>query len=209
MSEIVFFFDLGGVLIENVGFEALKKMGDLEGCGQEMRGRWLRSPSVAAFERGELGAIDFAQGVISEFGLPMEPAAFIRLFRAWVKDFYPGARELVQRLKRRHKVGCLSNCNELHWRDEWAECFDFPLASHLTGQVKPDPPAFMEMSAASGMPLDRIIYFDDSLLNVETARALGIQAYHAVGFGEVEQWFSAGPWNDIIERRAEDLCKEA
>lgn len=162
MSEPVFFFDLGGVLIENRGFEVLAGLGEDLHDGPELRERWLRSEAVAAFERGLIDPGTFAHRAIREFGLSVSPEAFTSLFCAWVKDFYPGARELVARLKRGHRVGCLSNCNALHWREDWASLFHFPLFSHHLGCVKPDPEAFLAMARAAGVAPERIIYFDDA-----------------------------------------------
>ena len=194
MDEVAFFFDLGGVLIENSGFHALRELSDFDGDDQEIRTRWLRSCAVSSYERGQLPTEQFARRVIEEFALPLSPDAFVAVFRSWVKGFYPGAQELVTRLRARYQVGCLSNCNELHWRSEWCDFFDFTLSSHLTGIVKPDAAAFSLMGEVSGLPLDRIIYFDDSMVNVEAARALGIQAHHANGFRDVEERISQDGW---------------
>jgi putative hydrolase of the HAD superfamily len=179
MSGTVLFFDLGGVLVENRGYDALRDLGLGTTDGQAIRTRWLRSPAVAAFERGRIPSGEFADRVIAEFGLAMPPERFLAAFRTWVKDFYPGARDLVARLRRRHRVGCLSNCNDLHWREEWADLFDFPLASHRIGLVKPDPAAFLKMAETSGRPPGAIVFFDDTLVNVEAARALGFRAFLA------------------------------
>lgn len=196
MPEVAFFFDLGGVLIENRGFEALKALGGVDVGSQEIRTRWLRSETVAAYERGQLATHTFTEQVIAEFNLPMTPEAFAGVFQSWVKDFYPGARDLVTRLRTRYRIGCLSNCNELHWRSEWDDLFDFPLASHLMGIVKPDPAAFLRMEQVCGLPLAQILYFDDSALNVEVARSLGAQAHLVNGFGDVDALIAQGRWLD-------------
>jgi putative hydrolase of the HAD superfamily len=186
LKHHVLFFDLGGVLIETCGYEQLRKRDLAAASGQDLRTRWLLSPAVAAFERGAIPARTFAEQVTAEFGLALPPDRFLEAFRGWVKDFYPGARELVARLRKRYRVGCLSNCNELHWQEAWAGHFDYPLASHRIGVVKPDPAAFLKMGEVSGCPMEAIYFFDDSQVNVTAARALGVRAFLASHPGEIE-----------------------
>lgn len=186
MKPDVLFFDLGGVLIETCGYQRLRDTA-LAGAGpQEIRTRWLQSPAVAAFERGAIAPRAFAEQVLAEFRLALPPERFLEEFRGWVKDFYPGARELVARLRTRYRVGCLSNCNELHWQEAWAGHFDYPLASHRIGVVKPDPAAFLKMGEVSGKEMAEIVFFDDSQVNVEAARTLGVRAFLVGGPQEIE-----------------------
>jgi HAD superfamily hydrolase (TIGR01509 family) len=47
------------------------------------------------------------------------------------------------------------------------------------GVCKPDPAAFSRMGEVSGRSIREILYFDDSLVNVEAARAMGVRAFLA------------------------------
>ena len=37
-------------------------------------------------------------------------------FAGWARGFHPGAEELLSELRQQHRVACLSNSNEIHWR---------------------------------------------------------------------------------------------
>ena len=51
-------------------------------------------------------------------------------------------------------------------------------ASHEMGLRKPEPAAFAHIVKETGVPAERILFFDDSLGHVEAARACGLQAVH-------------------------------
>jgi len=44
------------------------------------------------------------------------------------------------------------------------------------GRRKPERAAFEAIAAVIGVPLDRILFFDDTLANVEGARSIGMAA---------------------------------
>jgi putative hydrolase of the HAD superfamily len=46
------------------------------------------------------------------------------------------------------------------------------------GIRKPEPEAFAMIAAAIGVPLPRILFFDDTAENVQGAMAVGMQAVH-------------------------------
>ncbi|MNC96516.1 Alpha-D-glucose-1-phosphate phosphatase YihX [compost metagenome] len=54
------------------------------------------------------------------------------------------------------------------------------------GKRKPDAEAFRAVAADMGFPESRILFFDDSLENVEGARAVGMRAVHVKSIADVE-----------------------
>ena len=100
-----------------------------------MRDRWLRSPSVRDFELGRITRRTFAARFVDEWQVPVTPDAFLEDLAAWIEQPYPGAEELLARLRERHHVSCLTNCNELHWAKlaAFVQCFDSAFSSHLLG----------------------------------------------------------------------------
>jgi len=176
-------FDLGGVLVENTTFDRLSALTGLAPDGQ-LKERWLASPSVRALEMGALSPEDFARRFIDEWRLPCDPPGFLGEFESWPTGFYPGAPTLLTRLRRRHRVGCLSNSNVLHWRRfrGFKEDFDVALSSHLLGAVKPDRTCFERALHACGAEAGDVAFFDDSPANVRAATELGWRAFHVEGF---------------------------
>ena len=186
MNDTVLLFDLGGVLVENAAFEILAGMMRDAPSEAELKSRWLLSPTVRRFETGGMDADAFAAALVAEFELPMTPAAFVAAFTGWVKGFYPGAIALLGALRRRHRIGCLSNSNVLHWIPDYERAFDFSYSSHLIGYIKPDRAAFAHVAAAQGLEPGRVIYFDDVPANVTAAIQHGFLAHHTVGFAALE-----------------------
>jgi HAD superfamily hydrolase (TIGR01509 family) len=58
------------------------------------------------------------------------------------------------------------------------ECFNCILVSDALGAIKPDPAAFREL-LKHGCDPNRVLFVDDQLANVESARCLGLTAIHA------------------------------
>ena len=189
MRPDVLLFDLGGVLIENAGLDELRRICPDSLDESEIRARWLASPSVRAFELGHITPGDFASRFVAEWNLRLPAEAFIAEFEHWPRSLFPGAEDLLLRLRSRQRVGCLSNSNALHWasRQGLRLLFDHVFLSHELGLIKPDPGIFRCAIERLGVAPDRIAFFDDSLPNVEAAAAAGIQAHHVVGLVELER----------------------
>ena len=179
-------FDLGGVLIENAGFERLSGLLDVPLSKAEAQRRWLASPAVRAFELGRIDADAFARSFVEEWRPACTADQFLAAFATWPKDFFPGALALLATLRASHRIGCLSNSNALHWAryDGFANRFDVTLSSHRIGLIKPDADCFAHAAAACGEPPERIAFFDDSLPNVLAARAAGMRAWQVDGLTE-------------------------
>jgi putative hydrolase of the HAD superfamily len=145
--------------------------------------RWLRSPSVIRFESGKTEPQAFAREFLAEWELGIGAAAFLDDFASWVTDFYEGAPALIESLRLRYRVGCLSNTNVLHWERlaHARSLFDHCFASHLTGHMKPDREAYAHALEALRVPASDVYFFDDLAPNVEAARAAGINAFQVSG----------------------------
>jgi len=179
----VLIFDLGGVLVENSGREALTALLSKDVQSRDVRLRWLASSIVQRFERGHISADEFASGLVKEWNLKLDPLEFLQTFATWPKGFFPGAKELVATLKSRYRVICLSNSNEVHWArfPELATIFDLAFSSHQIGHVKPDREAFEFALTSVGAKPEDVYFFDDLQPNVEAARTIGIRAIQVEG----------------------------
>lgn len=177
-------FDLGGVLIENTVFDALQRLLPQPLDTATLRERWLRSTAVRQFELGRIPTAEFAERFVEEWGIAMAHDDFIAAFTAWPKGYYAGAREWLQRLRPSYRVACLSNSNAVHWAKlgGFESEFDLALSSHLMGEIKPDRAVFMRALDECGATPEQVVFFDDSLSNVEAAQALGIRTFHVEGF---------------------------
>jgi HAD superfamily hydrolase (TIGR01509 family) len=196
MRPTVLMFDLGGVVVENVGFERLNALLPSPLSTEELKTRWLASPAVRLFETGNCTPEIFARNFVSDWRLPLSPVAFLEAFTGWFKGLYAGASELLAALRERYVVACLSNSNAIHWQrfNGFREHFDFSLSSHLLGEVKPDAQCFRKALQECNTAAAEVAFFDDSLTNVVASKSLGIEAFHVNGLSEVRQALATRGW---------------
>ena len=189
MIEVVL-FDLGGVLIELGGMPTMRSWTRLS--DDEIWQRWLASSHVRAFESGRSDHDSFASAVVEEFDLSASPQEFLDHFTDWPTGIFDGGLELLESLRSSHHVACLSNTNHLHWERFKTEMplidkFHTPLASHLTGHMKPDIAAFEHALDALGYPASAVLFFDDNQINVDAAREVGMHAELTRGVAHAKQ----------------------
>ena len=185
----VLLFDLGGVLIHFAGFEELR--GLLPGTPDvsTIRQRWINAEIVHIFERGDIGADEFARRFISEWGLELLPETFLREFASWARGPYDGAVDLLEVVHGNFQIACLSNSNELHTsshRDSLGQHIDHQFFSNEIGLAKPDPKIFDFAIQSLGTPANRIAFFDDTAVNVEAAAKAGMNAYLTDGIEDLK-----------------------
>ena len=182
-------FDLGGVLIDFAGFSELGRILPGGEDRAEVRRRWIGSPSVQQFERGDITPLQFAHGVIRELQLDLSPDEFIDAFVGWARGPYSGARLLLGRIPDRYRLACLSNSNELHTplhRRSMESLLEKYYFSDELGMVKPDREIFEYVVRDLGVVSERIAFFDDTSVNVKAAREVGIMAFEVDGIMELE-----------------------
>jgi putative hydrolase of the HAD superfamily len=185
-SPEVVVFDLGGVLAE---FGGVERMGALAGLDdvEELWRRWLTCEWVRRFERGSCSPEEFAAGVVDDWRLPLTGEAFLAEFREWLVGPLPGAEELVRQTRAAAgPVAVLSNTNQVHWEagaGRWplVGMFDRSFLSFEMGMVKPDLEIFDRVVADMDVAPEQVLFLDDNRINVDAARAAGLQAERAVG----------------------------
>ena len=192
MTTRVVLFDLGGVLVELVGMPTLRRWAR-ETNDEALWARWLTSPWVRRFECGRCSPEAFAEGMVEEWELPVGPEEYLEVFRGWPRCLLPGARDLIEQVSAAGwRTGCLSNSNELHWplkRDgmELGRLLDTHFVSHEIGHVKPDREIYQTVIAQLGVRADEILFVDDNQINVDGARAVGMEAFRTRGVQEARQ----------------------
>lgn len=180
--------DMGGVLVELGGERPFLEMigGDIG--AEEMWRRWLASPSVRAHETGRLDTPSFARQAVHEFGLAVGPAEFLEHFRSWLHGPYEGVHDLLEELAGRHRTAILTNISAVHWpiAESYGifERVERVFASHHMGAIKPDRDFFEMALAGLGATAAEAVFFDDNRVNVEGARACGIESHLVRGLAE-------------------------
>jgi HAD superfamily hydrolase (TIGR01509 family) len=188
----VIIFDLGGVLIELTGTSRMIEWTDENTPAEELLNMWLKSNAVRRFESGKATPAEFASGIISEFSLPVKTDSFLEEFPYWIDNTSKGVKKLLKKLSETYKIASLSNTNEIHWdrisnEMKLPDLFDFNFPSHITGLLKPDKEAFNFAAESIGCQPEKILFFDDNMINIESARSIGMSAYRVSGFDELSE----------------------
>ncbi len=122
---------------------------------------------------------------------PAAPDEFLELFGNWIAGFYDGTKAMLSRIPSMYKKACLSNTNEILWppvRDEYGlgGLLDAYYLSHEMGMLKPDKEAFEYVISDLDIAPERIAFFDDLELNVNSAKQSGLHAFVTRGIAELE-----------------------
>ena len=119
--------------------------------------------------------------------LDVEPHHIRSILDVFLIEPYPGVRELLDELHARgYATACLSNTQTEHWNQmlDSSNRAALPLnrlthrfASHLVGLRKPDEAIYAHVEQAARFRGEQIVFFDDTLINVEAARRRGWHAW--------------------------------
>ena len=192
--------DLGGVLI-HVRFErALAHWAAAAGRTPDaFAGRF--SPD-AAYERHELGELDFAgfaDHLRERLGADLDDDALLAGWNAALGDAMDGAADLVRAAARARALYLFSNTNaahHAHWSREHAALLA-PMhgvfVSHDIGARKPDPEAFRRVVSHIGVAAGEVAFFDDLADNVAGARRAGLMAWQVAGPADVARALGLSP----------------
>ncbi|HEY3528691.1 MAG TPA: HAD family phosphatase [Nocardioides sp.] len=184
MTTVV--FDLGGVVVHwdpvpavaaAVGQERAERFvhgGEFDfgtwNLAQDAGRSWVEGEAVAAASHPE-----FAE----------EIAAYRPNFALSLRGLVPGTSDLLRALADRAvRLVALTNwsAETIHHAPELfpdvLALFDDVVVSGVEGVAKPDPEIFQVLARRIGQPIAGVLYVDDSVPNVEAARAAGMDAVH-------------------------------
>ncbi len=183
-------FDIGGVFIQLSGVDQMLAWTQGHHTEKELWDLWLRSHAVRAFETGRISPEIFALQFVDEFSLPVDPSTFLAAFISWTTQPYPGFQEVMHTINTHYLTASLSNTNELHWQNlcknlKMDQLFQHNFPSHHLGYMKPDRAAFSHVLETLNIPASATLFFDDTPVNIEAARSLGIEAHRVCGVKEL------------------------
>ncbi len=195
----VLVFDLGGVLVDWNGIDPLMRLSGGTLSREEARRFWIENPWVARLDLGECTPQAFCAAMVDALQLGLSQQAMQEQLSAWLAGCYPGAGELLDTLSQTFPLAALSNNNALHWRKIEREFgllgrFQHTFASHLLHLRKPDLAIYRHVEQVLDLQGEQIAFFDDNIECVEAARAIGWQAFHTVGFEQLQATLRAQGW---------------
>jgi HAD superfamily hydrolase (TIGR01509 family) len=133
------------------------------------------------FDKGLITSDELLVLLRREFDAHEAPAA--ELERAFGSIFWRNEPviEVIRRVPRSVRLMLGSNTNDLHYRNfsrmfaDVFERFDRIILSHEVCKRKPDPEFFRVCLDAAGCAPDEMLFLDDKVENVASARSLGIR----------------------------------
>lgn len=131
---------------------------------------------------GKLTLPQIHQTLVDTHGLSL---AYPDFEAAWLEPYswaMPGMADLVQRLSAHYPLVLLSNVDCYYWKvveaahPELRHFHAFLLSCEL-GLAKPDPEIFAHACRTAGAEPSRCLFVDDSRVNIDAARTLGLQTH--------------------------------
>lgn len=140
--------------------------------------------------------------LIEQLGFTLDFTAFEA---AWLEPYsqaMPGMADMIQSLSQRYRLALLSNVDRYYWQvvrtmHPELRAFESLLLSCDLGLAKPDSEIFLHACRAMRTPPSSCYFVDDTLANVDAARAVGLHTH----------WFRtvAGLCDALQEARASGL----
>jgi epoxide hydrolase-like predicted phosphatase len=175
-------FDLGGVIVPldfRKGYAAMESLCPLEAA--EIPRRIRATGLVPRYETGGIETEPFVAELCRALELNVGYEQFCEL---WSGIFVPGALipdELFERVRGRYRLVALSNTNDLHFRQIRVQYpalrfFDAMVLSYEVGVAKPDRRIYDAAVVRAECSPGECLFIDDIEVNVEAARAAGMEA---------------------------------
>jgi putative hydrolase of the HAD superfamily len=178
-------FDLGGVVFDIDFRRAQARWAQAASCDAALlQSRLSFNDAGRRYEIGQMADTAFFQSLRTSLGIDISEAALLDGWNAIFVGEMPGISDALLRLAAKHPLYAFSNTNPAHqvyFSRRFAGVlshFRNVFTSSDIGLRKPDAAAFEFVINAIGVPAQRILFFDDLLVNIEGARACGITAVH-------------------------------
>ena len=183
-SETWFVFDLGNTVIKLDYERVLAKICAEATVTRDQLVELLEQPGgYHDMERGAVTFWDFYEFLCDRAGYQGNIREFHDLWSDFFEGPMPGIEDVLERVRQQHRVAFLSNSNEVHAElipREFASLFrpdDRFIFSHRFHAAKPDPELFRRALEVIGALPHHVVFVDDLMENVTSARALGMRAF--------------------------------
>ena len=182
-------FDFGGVLLNIDTDQAVKSfqsigLSDVDRIKKEYQENGL-------FDRLEKGIIspEFFRSEIRKYiDAEVTDQQIDDAWNSMLLDLPAERLELLDRLKKNHRIFLLSNTNIIHWeaymgmvKEQHNVClsdfFEKDYYSHDLGLRKPDPKIYTTVLEREGLIPSETLFVDDMYANYEAAKSVGMKAH--------------------------------
>ena len=186
-------FDLGNVLVQVDHERFCRGLGELAGLSYtEVYAAVFATGVEPAYDKGQISSRDFHEGIAARCRLSLPYRRFCQL---WCEIFAPmeGIEAVLAHLAARFPLFLLSNTNELHFnyiREHFPailQPFQACILSFQVGSRKPEAAIYQALVRQTGRPPGEILYLDDKLPFVTSARTQGLLAWQFISPEDLRQ----------------------
>lgn len=183
-------FDLGGVLI-NLNYQntisSFKELG-LDNF-EEIFTQTKQDNLFDDFETGKISAFHFINRILDKLPKGCNPNQVVTAWNAMVLDFPKNRLITLEQLAKKYSLYLLSNTNDLHMEKVRRELkkssensleyyFKTVFLSQNIGLRKPTFEVFQYVLKQTGFSPNEILFVDDSIQHIVSAKSLGFQTIH-------------------------------
>jgi FMN phosphatase YigB (HAD superfamily) len=191
-------FDIGRVVLDISLDKVMDVWAGHAGCAPaDLTSRFVVSDHFKHHEVGKIDDAAFFESLRASLGIGLSDDQFLEGWNAIFIGEMPGIAPLLGRAGQHLPLYAFSNTNPAHvahfskaYADVLGHFREVFLSSSI-GLRKPDAEAYDHVVKAIGVPASRIVFFDDSLGNIESARACGLKAVHVTSTDDVAKALEA------------------
>lgn len=186
-------FDLGGVFL-NIDYkktaDAFIKLGVTN--FDQLYTQQTANELFEELETGKIEPVPFYEAIRKATGLPLTDNDIKLAWSAMLLDFPADRIEWLTNIAKKYRVFLYSNTNAIHY-DQFMEAFsgqngersfnDYFIKayySHEFGLRKPYPESYKALLDAEELNAAETLFIDDTLKNIEGAKAAGLHTIHLV-----------------------------
>ncbi len=188
-------FDLGGVIIDIDPQRAVdafanhvykKNTGNIA----ELYDKIVEGTLLMDYEKGLIDDKAFREKLNEKLEIELSDNTFDEAFNALLIDYKMPRLKAIESLRKNHRVFLLSNTCHIHYQfynrllmdkygyKDLSDLFEKMYLSFEMGMRKPDTRIFKEVIKDAGLKPEHTVFVDDSLQNIEAARAAGLAGIH-------------------------------
>jgi putative hydrolase of the HAD superfamily len=184
-------FDLGGVIL-NINYQLTNDAFIRLGVKNfnELYSQFHGSSLFNGLETGHVSTEEFLAEMQQHVPEGVTGEQITAAWNAMLLDFPLQRLQLLQQLRQHYNLYLLSNTNAIHLEafnrllqesrgiPSLGSFFDRTYYSHLMGYRKPDKESYLMVMEENGLLPEETLFIDDTLPNIEGAKAVGLQTIH-------------------------------
>ena len=183
-------FDLGGVIINLSIPSTVAAFSKASSKSVEEVAALVNSQAFIDYEKGLISDEVFRDHVRKALNWKASDDEIDESWNAMLQDIPANRIQLLERLKKSHRIFLLSNTNEIHWRKfsqilyeqtqqkSMDNYFHRAYYSHRMKMRKPDVEIFDYVLKENQLEPSETLFLDDNLSNLRGAEQAGIKTFH-------------------------------